>query len=570
MALVTRSRLGVLLLAFVATIAAADSSSTEDRLLELERLVQAQQAAMLKQQATIHDLEVASQRSLQATAMTATALSTVSGEIITADDVLTSLDHIWILLCGALVMFMQAGFAILEAGSCRAKNVQNIMLKNVMDVCVGTLGWWAFGWMFAYGEPLNEDQYVDDPGFMVSNGEVFGMGFSSADSDGNQDGGFRDGKGTTKQVNWFFQWAFSSAAATIVSGGVAERINFPGYMVYCFLMCVIIYPTVVAWTWGKGWLYQFNDVGFMDFAGSGVIHLTGGVGALVGAVLVGPRDGRFDPDRADEFDPHSMPMITLGTFILWFGWYGFNCGSTLQMHHASHAAMASQVAMNTTIAAAVGGITALMIQWAVTYRAGGLKYDLPAMCNGILAGLVSITAGCGTVECGSAFVIGMMGAFIYSGASALLKNRRILVDDPLDAFAIHGCCGAWGVLAAALFDWGKGFDYANAWSGLRCTAGEDGKCLSGAWGQLFIANLVGIIVIASWSAFASTAILLPLRVLGLLRAPIAIQDIGMDAAKHSPTKGYAMDTSELPRRDVVRIEIPEDEQAKQLTSCLKQ
>merc|ERR1712048_993822 len=170
----------------------------------------------------------------------------------------------------------------------------------------------------------------------------------------------------------------------------------------------------------------------MDFAGSGVVHMTGGVGALMGATIVGPRDGRWDPTRASEFDPHSLPLIVIGTFILWFGWYGFNCGSTLSMHTKATGAQAAHVAMNTTIAAAVGGLAVLVIR-AVMWKktTGKIKYDLGGMCNGILAGLVAITAGCATVETGSALVIGIIGAFCYSGVSSLMQ--KVGIDDPLDA-----------------------------------------------------------------------------------------------------------------------------------------
>jgi Amt family ammonium transporter len=225
-----------------------------------------------------------------------------------------------------------------------------------------------------------------------------------------------------------------------------------------------------------------------------------------------------------------MPLVVLGTFILWFGWYGFNCGSTLGLSDAKTGLLAAQVAMNTTISASIGGITVFVIKFALIR-----KYDIGALCNGILAGLVSITAGCGNVECGTAWAIGLLGGFVYVGASELM--RQIKVDDPLDAFAVHGACGAWGVLAAALFDWGKGFDFAHGWSGFDCVA-ADGKCVSGAGGEIIAANIVEIVAIASWVAILSLAIFIPLRLAGLLVATVETQEIGMDAAKHSPTKAY--------------------------------
>merc|ERR1712014_412429 len=282
-----------------------------------------------------------------------------------------------------------------------------------------------------------------------------------------------------------------------------------------------------------GWLADLNDSGFMDFAGSGIVHMTGGVGALVGARCSGPRNGRWT--NPDLFVPHSLPLVVLGTFILWFGWYGFNCGSTLGLSDESTGEMAAHVAMNTTIAAATGGLTVFGLRMAI------LKgfYDIAGFCNGILAGLVSITAGCGTVDCGSAFAIGIIGGFVYQGASLLMKKLRI--DDPIDAFAVHGAAGAWGVMAAALFDWGKGMDYSHGWSGFDCGRGDDGKCVEGLNGQLIVANLVEVIAICAWVGINSALVFIPLRLAGFLRADDELQDVGMDAAKHSPSKAYTID-----------------------------
>jgi len=401
------------------------------------------------------------------------------------------------------------------------------LMKNLVDVCAGTICWWAVGWTFAYGIADG-----DNDAFANSN-QAFGTGFTSADKDGI----FTP---SATMLAWFFQWAFCSAAATIVSGGVAERVQFPGYLIFTIVMTSWIYPVVVHWTWGYGWLvggmdYSINSVGYMDFAGSGIVHMCGGVGALVGATVVGPRTGRFD--GVESFDPHSLPLIVLGTFILWFGWYGFNCGSTLGMSSGSTGALAAQVAMNTTIAAATCGLSLLVLRFAI-FR----KYDIGGMCNGILAGLVSITAPCGNVECGSALLIGLIGAFVYQGASSLL--RRLQIDDPIDAFAVHGACGAWGVLAAAIFDWGTGTDYFNGWSGWECVGGA-GACQSGAWGEAMVANIVEVIAIAAWTAFFSALIFVPLRIFGLLRADDDTQAKGMDTVKHSPSKAYAMQGIEM-------------------------
>ncbi|CAE7286589.1 AMT1-1 [Symbiodinium natans] len=439
------------------------------------------------------------------------------------EEIKGALDHIWLIICGAMVMFMQAGFAMVESGCCRAKNVQNILLKNLTDVCIGTIGWWISGWAIAYGGPMKDG--LLENGFMGTE-QWFGIGFVNYAGDGKFEP-------STNMLNWFFQWAFCSAAATIVSGGVAERVNFGGYCLYSFAMTAFVYPVIVAWTWGYGWLASINSVGFMDFAGSGVVHMTGGVGALMGAIIAGPRAGRFQ--NPDEFGPHSLPLITMGTFILWFGWYGFNCGSTLGMNSIGQGFMAAHVAMNTTIAAATAGLTVFVLRLVMTKG----KYDIGGFCNGILAGLVSITAPCGNVECGSAFAIALIGAFVYQGSSSLLKKLK--VDDPIDAFAVHGACGAWGVMAAALFDWGEGFDLHHGWSGFACTADDSGACISGGNGDGFAANLLEVIMITLWSGFWTALIFLPLRFSGFLRVSDEDQDAGLDAVKHSPSKAYSIE-----------------------------
>jgi len=436
------------------------------------------------------------------------------------EDLQGAMTHMWLLVCGALVMFMQAGFALVESGCCRAKNAQNILLKNLTDVCVGTLGWWALGYGFAYGGPLNDDG-VNPNGF-IGTQQFLGWDFLER----NDDGTFTP---TDQMLAWFFQWAFCSAAATIVSGGVAERVNFPGYVVFSFMMTAFIYPVVVAWTWGYGFLGANN---YMDFAGSGIVHMCGGVGALVGAAIVGPRAGRFE--NPDAFQRHSLPLVVLGTFILWFGWYGFNCGSTLSMESKGSGQWAAFVAMNTTIAAATGGLVVFLLRYMKLKR-----YDIGGFCNGILAGLVSITAPCANIECGSAFATAFLGGLIYEGASMLLKKLK--VDDPVDAFAVHGACGAWGVLAAALFDFGEGFDQYNAWSGFDCNRDDLTTCSTGVWADGFGINVGGIVAIAAWTAFWTALIFTPLRFTGMLRASDEVQEAGFDAQKHSPPKAYVQD-----------------------------
>jgi len=230
-------------------------------------------------------------------------------------------------------------------------------------------------------------------------------------------------------------------------------------------------------------------------------------------------------------------LVVLGTFILWFGWYGFNCGSTLSMNSNEMGFLAAQVAMNTTLAAAAGGLVVFGLR--LLPPLGG-RYDIGGFCNGILAGLVSITAPCGNVACGSAVLIGALGGLIYQATSMLIQKVR--VDDPIDAFAVHGACGAWGVLAAALFDWGLGTDEFHGWSGFNCMQdATTGACLRSAWEKALLANLAEIFFVIVWVGTTCTMIFLPLRYLGFLRASDEVQLAGFDEAKHSPSKAYAME-----------------------------
>eukprot|EP00933_Yihiella_yeosuensis_P031688 TRINITY_DN2525_c0_g3_i1.p1 TRINITY_DN2525_c0_g3~~TRINITY_DN2525_c0_g3_i1.p1 ORF type:complete len:545 (+),score=161.58 TRINITY_DN2525_c0_g3_i1:76-1710(+) len=501
-----------------AAFALDEAAALREQIQELEKAMSSQRDFLKHQDDEMDQLNAAiAKRRLQAATTTTTTIYVVPAQT----DYSGALNHIWLVICGALVMFMQAGFAMVEAGCCRAKNVQNILLKNLTDVVVGTMGWWLCGWSFAYSGPMKDG--LKENKFMGYE-EFLGHHFLTVDDDGNQ-------QPTDKMLNWFFQWAFCSAAATIVSGGVAERVNFPGYCIYSLAMSAWIYPIVVSWTWGYGWLADFNTVGYMDFAGSGIVHMSGGVGAFVGAAIAGPRNGRWE--QPELFISHSLPLVVLGTFILFFGWYGFNCGSTLGLADAATGMWAAQVAMNTTIAGSTGGLTVFCIRLVMT---GGL-YDIGGFCNGILAGLVSITAGCGNVECGMAFVIALLGGIIYQLASSLMQKLRL--DDPIDAFAVHGACGAWGTLAAAFFDWGAGDGFYHGWSGFTCHTNEAGGCATGMLNKGIGANIAEVLSITAWVGGWSAIVFAPLRVSGLLRAKDYVQEEGMDTVKHSPSKAYS-------------------------------
>ena len=313
---------------------------------------------------------------------------------------------------------------------------------------------------------------------------------------------------------------FRPQAATIVSGALAERTRFLAYALVSMIITAFIYPVVVHWTWGGGWL---AEGGYVDFAGSGIVHMVGGVCALMGAAMVGPRQGRFEDRESasccccikqteNSFRPHNVPMVVLGTLILWFGWYGFNCGSTLAAAGTA-IDLAGVVALNTSLAAGVAGITALFTQAAISKfsKDRTTHYDISTTANGILAGLVSITAGCGDVTDYGAFILGLVGGLLYVLVSFAVRSMG--VDDPLDAFAIHGACGAWGVFAVGFFHTSDGVFY-----------GGDGTLLG--W------QVAGILAIFVWSAGLSALFFGILKGGGCLRMSAVAEREGADVHEH--------------------------------------
>ena len=328
------------------------------------------------------------------------------------------LDTLFVLFSAFLVFLMQAGFGMLEAGFIRAKNTCNILTKNFLDYCLASIGFFVFGYAIMFSEG---NQFFGTSGFLMVGAE------SGAD--------------VSLWAFWLFQAAFCGAAATIVAGGMAERMRFPAYLAYSFIISSFIYPIVGHWTWGGGWLAQLN---FFDFAGSTVVHLTGGATALVGAMLLGPRLGRFNADgSANAIPGHSVPLASLGVFILWFGWFGFNPGSALAVGDGE---LISLIAINTNLAAAAGAVTTTFLSWTLFG-----KPDLFFTMNGALAGLVSITASCAIVSPASAIWIGVTGGFVIVLGERLMNI--IKVDDPCGAFPVHGLCGIWGTLTVGL--WGR-------------------------------------------------------------------------------------------------------------------
>lgn len=327
------------------------------------------------------------------------------------------LDTLWVLMAAVLVFFMQAGFGLVEAGLVRAKNAANVLMKNVLDFCFAALAYFAFGYAIMYG---GDGPFVGTHGWFLV-------------------GAPNPAPNVPLEAFWLFQVVFAGAAATIVAGAVAERMRFVAYLWYSFLISAFVYPIVGHWVWGGGWL---AGMGFHDFAGSTVVHAVGGAAALVGAWMLGPRFQRYRKDGSPSFiGGHSLPLVTLGVFILWFGWYGFNAGSTLGM---GDPVAVARVAMNTTLAPAAGTLAAMFVAW-VRYG----KPDLTLALDGALAGLVGITAPCLVVGGGASIAIGIVaGILVIYGLDWL---NQLQIDDPVGAFPVHGMCGMWGTVAVGLF-----------------------------------------------------------------------------------------------------------------------
>ncbi len=338
-----------------------------------------------------------------------------NGEMTITLDPTAAVNFTWVLFATTLVFFMQAGFALVEAGLSRAKNTVNILTKNFMDFAMAALAFWAFGFAIMFG--TSAGGFIGTTGFFLV-GDYY---------DVNQ------------LLLWVFQMVFAGAAATIVSGAMAERTKVTSYMAYSFLVTALIYPIFGHWVWGGGWL---GELGLVDFAGSGVVHAVGGLVGLASAAAVGARKGKFSPEgKANAIAGHNVPYVVLGTFILFFGWFGFNAGSTL----AATDLRISVIAVNTLLAGAVGGVVA--IYWSLV-RTG--KADILLACNGSLAGLVGITAPYAFVAPWAAVVIGAIAALVMITSVSFVENT-LKVDDPVGAVSVHGAAGLWGLLAVGIF-----------------------------------------------------------------------------------------------------------------------
>jgi len=388
-------------------------------------------------------------------------------------------------LCGVLVFFMQAGFAMVESGFNSAKNTVNILYKNAMDVSVGVLLFFFIGFGLMYPESYMTDAQKEGINEYIAFG---GTGIYS------------EAGASSPQADWFFQAAFAAAAATIVSGAVAGRMQFKAYLVYSALLTGIIYPISGYWKWGGGWL---AEMGFQDFAGSAVVHAVGGFAGLAGAIVLGPRLGRFVNGKSMAMPGHNLTFAALGVFILWVGWYGFNPGSQLTFAEMGDADAISAIAVTTTLAAAAGVVVATLISW-LLFK----KPDLSLGLNGALAGLVGITACCDCMSYGMSIVVGAVaGALVVAGIMLLDKLQ---IDDPVGAWPVHGLCGVWGCMAIGILP------------NSHLAAGS----------TTFMTQLIGTVSICAWAFVTMFVVFLALKAMGILRVSPEEEHAGLDVSEH--------------------------------------
>ena len=428
-----------------------------------------------------------------------TAQTSVPEEVSNADKIAelsTGLNIVWMLLAAMLVFFMQPGFALVEAGFTRSKNTANILMKNLVDFMVGSILFWfiGFGLMFGVGNVFGTPHLFDLDAMdnIIQNGLPI-EGFL------------------------IFQTVFCATSATIVSGAMAERTKFSMYLAYTIAISVLIYPVSGHWTWGGGWLSNADPDSFMmsvfgytfhDFAGSTVVHSVGGWIALVGAAILGPRLGKYGKDGKSKAIPgHNLTLACLGVFILWFGWFGFNPGSQLAAAGYGDQTAISHVFLTTNLAACTGGFLALIVSW--------IKYGKPSLSltlNGILAGLVGVTAGCDLVSPMGAALIGAICGTVMIFAVEFIEHR-LKIDDPVGASSVHGVCGSLGTILTGLF------------------AVEGGTFYGGGFGFLG-AQIFGVIIVGGWAALMGYIIFKVLDKVHGLRVPARIEEEGLDIYEH--------------------------------------
>ena len=419
----------------------------------------------------------------------------------TADDVQVILDNIWIVIAAILVIFMNAGFGMLETGFCRQKNAVNILAKNLIVFALATLSFWALGFALAFGEG---NAILGLSGFFLAGADPSEPAFGTL----------------TTPVFFLFQAAFAGTAATIVSGAVAERVKFSSFIIFSVLLTAISYPITAHWVWGGGWLSDMSFLGegvaFSDFAGSTVVHSVGGWAALMGAIFLGPRIGKYQNGAVNAIPGHNMSIATLGCLILWIGWFGFNPGSELAADLA-----VPQIALVTNLAAAAGGIAATFTAWALSG-----KPDLSMVINGILAGLVGITAGCGGIGYWGSVIVGLIAGVIVVFSVGFFDSIKI--DDPVGATSVHLVCGIWGTLAVGLFD------------------SELGLFFGGGPTQL-IAQIIGIIAIGLFTVVVTSILWVVIKSIIGIRVSSEEELKGLDIGEHGMEaySGFLKDTSDM-------------------------
>ena len=427
-------------------------------------------------------------------------------------DLKVGLDTMWVMIAGMLVFFMNAGFGMLETGFCRQKNAVNVLAKNLIVFALSTIAFWiiGFGLMFSDGGGLNS--FVGTGGLFLS-----GADNSPATGDAYQGiFGSLNWTGIPLLAKFFFQLVFAGTAATIVSGAVAERIKFVDFLIFSLLLVGIAYPITGHWIWGGGWLAQ---AGFYDFAGSTVVHSVGGWAALMGAAFLGPRLGRYQDGQVAALPGHNMSIATLGCLILWLGWFGFNPGSTM----AADPNAIAHIAITTNTAGAFGGVAATVAAW--LYLG---KPDLSMIINGILAGLVGVTASCAFINVPSAAIIGLIAGVLVVFSVGFFDKLRI--DDPVGATSVHLVCGIWGTLAVGLFSIGPNVTLRGD-TPLYTTGPAAGLLFGGGISQLW-PQILGILSVGGMTVLLSTIFWLVLKAtLGIRVTPEEELD-GLDIGEH--------------------------------------
>ncbi|MBU5360898.1 ammonium transporter [Enterococcus raffinosus] len=400
----------------------------------------------------------------------------------------SSVDVIWTLLGAFLVFFMQAGFTLVESGFTRAKNAGNIIMKNLIDFCFGTVLYWIIGFGIMFG---GSSAIFGGIHLFAGNSLTFDL---------------------PTPTFLLFQTVFCATAATIVSGAMAERTNFIAYCIFSAVISGLIYPISGHWIWGGGFL---AEMGFHDFAGSTAVHMVGGIAAFTGAAIVGPRIGKYTKDKKSNAIPgHNLTLAALGVFILWFSWFGFNGGSTTSMTGDDTMLVASNVLVNTNIAAATGTLAALIVSW-IKYK----KPDVSLTLNGTLAGLVGITAGCDMVSSAGASVIGLLAGTAMIFAVEFI-DKKVRVDDPVGAVAVHGVCGAFGTILTGLL-------------------ALDGGLFYGGGTSFIITQIFGVLVTAAWVGATTTVLFLALKYTVGLRVSEDVELAGLDVTEHGLQSAYS-------------------------------